>query len=581
MRWSWVLCGCGLWLGVVVGQARAQGIEDVPADHGLPFFVGEPAEAKPLGDKTVTPHPLLARQGSIHIDLENSGVTDLPTPLGRDPVITSRRFGDIGTCLNLVFADDGELLAFCGLAVDGSISFAVSWLDPETLDKKDSYQLLSLSIAELLALPLDLGYMVYGNDGRFWAIGRDNVVRRVGLGDRGDGERGLVVSDERDFSQYVPVERDKVASVVPTHDGVLFYMTLGKAGDDGAVQTPALVGAFDPQTGQHHQIELDGEIIENGLAVGPEAVFALTDRALYRFLWDGGCGTILTQFRHEYERATELEPGVISYGSGATPTLLGDQYVVFTDNADERIHLLVLDRRSDARLGDDPRVVCQVPLFDAGESANENTVAVHGRSMLIQNWYGAPESILGGSHRNLVPGLMRVDLREDGSGCDVVWHNRDLATPATVKLSATTGLIYSTQLDQSVQDVDAWYAIAIDFETGETKFRVRLGVGPEANIQLSPTYVGPDGALYQPVRSGLIKWQDGDTDAGSGSDSGSDAGAGAGSDAGSDSGSDSGSGTGCAVAAGDGGGLELLAAVLLLTRRRRRRRPRLGAPTAP
>jgi hypothetical protein len=143
------------------------------------------------------------------------------------------------------------------------------------------------------------------------------------------------------------------------------------------------------------------------------------------------------------------------------------------------------------------RIVCDV-LFDAGSSANENSVVATGRSIVVQNWYGAPDSILSDDHRSLVPGLMRIDVREDESGCDVVWYTRELATPATAKLSTATGLTYGVMLDRSIAPENVYYAYAIDFRTGETAYRVRLGVGPASNIQFSPTYVGRDGPSISP-----------------------------------------------------------------------------------
>jgi hypothetical protein len=228
---------------------------------------------------------------------------------------------------------------------------------------------------------------------------------------------------------------------------------------------------------------------------------------LYGFTYSAAAPHLRELFRQPYARATRPKPGVISLGSGSTPTLLGDHLVVITDNADEQVHLLVYDRRpgADGRV----RTVCDVPVFDPGSSANENSVVATGRSIVVQNWYGAPDSILSDDHRGLVPGLMRIDVREDESGCDVVWYTRELATPATVKLSTASGLIYGVMLDRGITDANVHYAHAIDFRTGRTVYRVKLGGGPPANIQFSPTYVGPDGAIYQPVRAGIIKLADG------------------------------------------------------------------------
>ncbi|HMJ12186.1 MAG TPA: hypothetical protein VK524_12265, partial [Polyangiaceae bacterium] len=328
VRWR-----AGLLCGFVPALARAEPILDDPAEHGAPFFVGTPAVARPLAPKNVVPHPFLSPQGSIHIDLYNSDVTDLVTPLGRDPVVTSMRYGDIGTCLNFVFDRQNRFYAFCGVPRDGKIAFELTWLDAHTLEKRSSFPLVELTIPEIIALPLDLGYMVMDERGRFLAITRENQVKWVGLGESDQ----LEARETHDFSAYVAPARDKIASVVPDYQGRLFYMTLGKADEAGAAVTSALFGVFDPLSGAHEQRELKGEIIENGLAVGEDGVFVLTDRALYGFTYSPTAPHLRELFREGYVRATRAKPGVISLGSGSTPTLLGDHLLVITDNRDEQV----------------------------------------------------------------------------------------------------------------------------------------------------------------------------------------------------------------------------------------------------
>jgi hypothetical protein len=483
--------------------AHAEPIPDDPAAAAAPFFVGAAARARPLPAKDVERHPFLAPQGSIHVDLYNSDVTDLRTPLGVNPVVTSRRYGEIGTCLNFVFDGQGRFYAFCGVPRDGKIAFELTWLDPVTLEKRSAFPLVELTIPEIIALPLDLGYMVMDERGRFIAINPQNQALWVGVGSSGQ----LEVQEQRDFSVHVPASRDKIASIVPDYQGHLFYMTLGKTDGAGGVATPAVFGVVDPASGAHSQREFPGEIIENGLAVGTDGVFVLTDRALYGFAYAATAPHLRELFREPYARATRRKPGVFSFGSGSTPTLLGPNLVVISDNRDDQVHLLVYDRRPDS-LGR-ARTVCDVPLFDPGASANENSVVATGRSIIAQNWYGAPDSILSDDHRGIVPGLMRIDVREDQTGCDVVWYTRELATPATIKLSTATGLIYGVMMDRDTAGVNVYNAHAIDFRTGRTVYKVRLGSGAAANIQFSPTYIGPDGAIYQPARAGIIKLADG------------------------------------------------------------------------
>jgi len=69
--------------------------------------------------------------------------------------------------------------------------------------------------------------------------------------------------------------------------------------------------------------------------------------------------------------SSRWKPGSLSQGSGTTPTLLDpdgpggrDGYVAITDNADERMHVLVY--RRDPALPAAGRLVCRVPVFGAG-----------------------------------------------------------------------------------------------------------------------------------------------------------------------------------------------------------------------
>ena|GEM_PF-824690 len=492
-----------------VSLAHADPIRDSPPNHGLARFAGAPAITAPLPAKDVVEHPGLAPQSSIHVDLANSDVTDLPGPLGVDPQVSSQEFGLlVGTCLNFTFDAGGNLLAFCGVSTDRGIGFDVTALDPVTLEKRATYRLLDLTFEQAMALPIYLGYMATDRDGRVISIGPDNVVRWVGL--TADGT--LEVARTLDLSVTVPIARGQIASVIPDHDGTLWFLVLGEVDASGTVQRPAMIGAVDGVNGVQVVRELDQEVVENGLAIGPDGVSVLSDRALRGVRFEAGA--IVETFSFPYARATVKKPGTISWGSGSTPTLVGDHLVAFTDNADDQIHLLVVDRRAEPPGG--RRVVCDVPMFAAGASANENSVISSNGAIIVQNWSGAPTALLGGSQRGLVPGLVRYDVRDDETGCDLVWSSDALTTTATLKLSTATGLLYGGMLDRENRDVDAYYLGAVDFATGREVFRVLLGVGDASNIGLSPTYVGPDGAIYQPVRSGVYRVADGMSSGGCG-----------------------------------------------------------------
>jgi hypothetical protein len=73
-----------------------------------------------------------------------------------------------------------------------------------------------------------------------------------------------------------------------------------------------------------------------------------------------------------YDRGGGQKSGQLSQGSGTTPTLLPDDLVTIADNADPRMHVIFLTRST----GEE---VCEVPVFDVGESATENSLVAVGR----------------------------------------------------------------------------------------------------------------------------------------------------------------------------------------------------------
>jgi hypothetical protein len=488
--------------------ATASPIPNIPPGVDLPFFLGEPAEAHNLPPKNIPVNPYLAPQSSIHVDMYNTGVTDLATPLGYDPVVGSRSFGPfIGMCLNFFYDAQENLFAFCGEMpgglLGGVIDFNLTWMDPHDLSKKASLKLLSFTYLDLLSIPLEFGYMNLDADGRLISISEQNEILFVGLDDT-EPQPQLAVLDSWDMSQIANPATDRIATFVPDFDGNYWFMTLGETDQDGNVTRSALVGVYGPDAPAGDVHVFDGEIIENGLAIGEEGVYAVTDHAIYGLQLNGS--TVEVAWRETYDRATSLKPGVISYGSGATPTLTGDDLVAITDNADDRINLLVYHRQPDHQ---GERLICKVPLFPEGKSANENSVIGYYDSFIVQNWYGAADQLIFGDQRRLEPGVWRIDVREDRSGCDVIWENNEVGTPGTMKMSSASGLIYGTALEKSVTEVDAWYLAAIDYVTGETVYKVLMGYGPYSDILFIPTYFGPTGAVYQPVINGVIAMDDG------------------------------------------------------------------------
>ncbi len=83
-------------------------------------------------------------------------------------------------------------------------------------------------------------------------------------------------------------------------------------------------------------------------------------------------------------------------GSGTTPDLFGNGYVAITDNADDRMNVLVYKRGADVPA--DQRLVCKVPVFGSGASTTDNSLITWGNSIVVENNYGYenPTSLLLG-----------------------------------------------------------------------------------------------------------------------------------------------------------------------------------------
>jgi hypothetical protein len=197
--------------------------------------------------------------------------------------------------------------------------------------------------------------------------------------------------------------------------------------------------------------------------------------------------------------------GQINQGSGTTPTLLGDDFVAIADNAEPRMNVLVY--RRDGRDGE--RLHCKTPVFAPGRSATENTLIGHGRSLVVENNAGYDIFRTMRRGKTSAPGIARVDLREDGSGCDVIWESQEISQTTVPKLSASNGLIYLyTKLPNAPRDADAYYFTALDFATGRTVYRVLTGTGVRYDNNWAAIALAPDGTAYVGVLNGLLRVRD-------------------------------------------------------------------------
>lgn len=249
-------------------------------------------------------------------------------------------------------------------------------------------------------------------------------------------------------------------------------------------------------------MRLRGERIVNSFATDETGgVFIVSDHAMYRFD-SGRRGRPRVTWRETYDRGSTQKPGQLSQGSGTTPTLVGRDLVVVTDNADPRMRVLAFKRTAEPRRS---RRVCAQPVLRKGRSATENSIVAVGRSVLVENNHGytGPASTMLGA--STTPGIARVDF--DRQGCSVRWRSRETAPTSVPKASLANGLLY-VYAKPAGDPADPWYFTAIDVDTGRTVWRRLTGTGPQWNNHYAAIYLGPDGSAYIATVAGVVRLED-------------------------------------------------------------------------
>ncbi|RYP53200.1 hypothetical protein DL768_001793 [Monosporascus sp. mg162] len=453
-------------------------------------FVGAPAAGNQL-------HPKIQfqpRASLMHGDTANTGSTDSAGPLGQDLDVKSA-LQILGVML---WGPDGTLSG--GRADVTNIlqpRIGLGAYDPATLevlaewfpDRPDEY--LNLGYMELLLD--DNSLLVSGASGRVYVLAVT----------RGDAAQQPL----RRRGQHLVHENTPLGP-----------------------QSSATIGYVEPD-GTVHTLHLPDQIIENGIALNGTTAYVVTGplngtTSTTGYVWafttdsSGGDG-VRTVWRALYNAGTHQKPGALTRGGGATPALLGGDYVATTDNADGRINLLILHQ--EPREDPDDQVLCAVPLFDEGASSNDVRPTVHfdgeRYGVVIQNGYAVPPMMdharflldVNGAWNNMTNmpgGIVRVDVIP-GEGCEVRWES-DVRIKSVPALSTKTGILYGYVQEEefAVDGRYVWYFIAVDWESGELLWRKRAGAGGSYNDNAWPGSVG-EGRFYQSLMLGVVWIEDG------------------------------------------------------------------------
>ncbi len=516
---AYQLGSCLVWRGEI------RPLRSGPGALLVPDFVGRPAAPAPLPAADLTQHPFMAASGfnNMHGTAGITNVIPAPGPLGRSPRLASNHRALLGgECASVLFDRRGRAVSVCHSITRAQLVL----FDPHTLAELATFELpprpsnRSLNLRKIMG-DTSGGYFYLDHRDRAVIAAADLTVKIVaqavrGGGDRGSGDRegepeweleqtfDLAPTVRRPASpgtpdrgmpdRGAPDRGDVVTSVLPDWQGRLWFVT-----------RRGLVGTVDRSSGRVAAIELASEEIQNSFAVAPEAVYIVSDHALYRFeAAPDGAPEIV--WRQVYDRGSRHKPGMINRGSGTTPTLLGDDLVAIADNADPQVNLLVYRRDREVE-GD--RRICQQPVFEAGRGAVENAMIGYRRSLVAANSYGVdilPAMVFG---RLSEPGLVRLDLDPDG-GCRVAWMSDEHVYTAMPRLSTATGLVYLyTKSPDAPGWIDAFYLTAVDFRSGETVWKTLAGTGFRFDNNWAPITLGPDGTAYVGTLNGLMAIRDG------------------------------------------------------------------------
>ncbi|MFF1380301.1 hypothetical protein [Streptomyces sp. NPDC058308] len=499
------------------GPAHADEIPRAPGHRLVEQYAGAPAEARPLPGTPPPQHPYLAANGrsGMHADAAGSGTYPWSGPLGKRPAADSEKMAALGgECATVTFDRDGRIVTVCGTFT----GFLVKLLDPKTLDTLAEYKLPQRPSTIEAITRLDFSRIFKDTSGGAYsylddedrlvlADSRQHIVR-LAHERAADGSWRFVVDKEWDLTAHVPHDCvswtnlypsgqcDPVTSVMPDWEGRIWWVT-----------RQGRIGTVDPKSGDIRSVRLDGEEIQNSFSVAEDGVSIVSDHALYSFR-AAADGTPKALWRQPYDRGTGTKPGSVNQGSGTTPDLFGehDDYVAITDNADDRMNVLVFRRGAD--VPDDERLVCKVPVFGSGASTTDNSLITWGDSLVVENNYGYENITSLTFGRSVVGGVSRIDVREDGSGCDTAWES-GVRSPSTVpKLSTANGLLYFYTKEPNSLGIDAWYLTAVDFRTGETRWKQLAGTGIAYDNNWAPVTLGPDGTAYVGAFNGLVAVRD-------------------------------------------------------------------------
>jgi len=414
-------------------------------------------------------HPFMAvtDTSAMHAGSWESDTHPAKAVSSKNVEIKTRRAGGKAArqCATFTFIKAGHPLILCG----GFTSFRLQLLDKDTLELLAMYDLpmRPSTFEAMVKRDTDIiftdtsggAYMYLDNEDRAVLADAKQRIRRIKVEQVENGEWQFRETDSWDMADHVPNdcfhwnnfrpkgECDGITTVMPDYSGLLWWVT-----------RKGRVGSLDPKTGKVVVTNLGGEEIQNSFALDVEGAYIVSDHAMYHMTLVEGMPT--QQWRVPYDRGSGRKVGSINQGSGTSPSLFGKDYLTFTDNAD---------------------------------------------AIILENNSGYTNSMIQKDYTVIEGGVVRVDVREDESGCDKIWTS-DLKVPSVVpKLSLGNGIAYFYSFDLLENGDRLWSLVGLDFESGLEVLRIPTGTGEAFNNNWASIAIAPNGDTWVGTREGVLK----------------------------------------------------------------------------
>ena len=244
-----------------------------------PAYYGAPAAAHALGEIDVPQHPYLAPEGvnGMHGNSYNTGAYNAVGPLGVSPVVKSRSMNVFGGLVaTLMFDSQGRIMCISGNVV----GFRLLLMDADSLEILAETRLPQRASTREFFRTLDFDNISNDTSGGAYChllagdrpiIGNSDNVIQIYYVDESSGAPEWKVEAEYDIAPYLEAGA-YITDAIPDFEGNYWFVT-----------RPGDVGFVDPATGEVSLMRLEGEEIQNTLAVCADGIYIVSDHAMYRF----------------------------------------------------------------------------------------------------------------------------------------------------------------------------------------------------------------------------------------------------------------------------------------------------------